>query len=125
MAIGLTCVATASCGGRPPVAGRVLAASAQCIATSQIAGRRVVAPSLLRFDMIGPVDYVSDVGPGCSATTRLGSSAAISIVSGGDGGQLCRGDRVRIFDTVEAKATRFSAEPQCVLGDFRPIRPQR
>ena len=118
-------LAMTGCGNPPAPPGQVSAASSRCIATSQIAGRRVVAPTTLQFEMIGPVDYINDVGAGCPATARLGSAATISIVSGGEGGQLCRGDRVRIFDPVEAKATGLAAEPQCVLGNFTPIRRQR
>ena len=111
----------AGCAG-PPLQTTQAAAGAtgsRCIALNQIAGRRVVESSLL-FEMIGAPNYRNDpIGP-CPGLERLGSTATISIASGGEGGQLCRGDRVRVADPVEARASGLLNQPTCRLGDFVP-----
>lgn len=92
----------------------------RCIPLDQVVGRRVVGSHLV-FETTGPTDFRNDLIGGCPRLVRLRSSATVSIASGGDGGQLCRGDRVRIADPVEAGATGLLNQPTCQLGDFRLV----
>jgi hypothetical protein len=48
---------------------------------------------------------------------------AVAIVSGAETGRLCAGDRVKIFDPVEVKATGLATYPLCRLGAFTIVQP--
>lgn len=123
-ALGSTMMAVlASCApvpaaeaGRPAEAGQL-----SCIQLSQVAGRRVVGGSAVLFEMTVPSNYVNRLQGQCPGVARLGSTATVSIASGGDGGRLCRGDQIRILDPVEADATGLRSYPTCVLADFEPV----
>lgn len=106
----------------PPPGGQATAADAvQCIALNQVAGRRVVDGTSVLFEMSGPVDYRNALGGNCPGLARLGSTATISIASGGEGGRLCRGDRVRVVDPVETGRAGAVVAPTCVLDSFTPV----
>jgi hypothetical protein len=68
--------------------------------------------------MVGGVTYRNHLAQVCPGMDRLGSSAAIDSINRGEGAQLCRGDRIRVYDAAEIKATDAAQAPTCVLGDF-------
>ena len=101
------------------------AAALSCITLTQVAGRRAVGPGTVLFSTVGPTNYVNQLRGRCPPLERLGSTATISVASGGHGGQLCSGDRIRVFDPVEVVGTRLESYPTCVLGRFiaQPVTP--
>lgn len=105
-----------ACSAPAPVA-QTSAASLRCIPLNQVAGRRVEGNGVA-FEMLDGAVYHNGLGGHCPGVERLGSLAAISVVSGGEGGQLCAGDRIRVADPVEARATGLASYPVCLLGDF-------
>lgn len=113
----------ASCAAVPAPESRPYAEAGQgpCIQLSQVAGRRVVDASSVLFEMTGPANYVNRLQGQCPGLARLGTSATISIASGGEGGRLCRGDRIRVVDPVEVSGTGLRSYPTCVLSDFEPV----
>lgn len=124
MTLGSMMVAVlASCAAVPAPESRSSAEAGQvsCIQLSQVAGRRVVDASSVLFEMTGPANYVNRLQGQCPGLARLGTSATVSIASGGEGGRLCRGDRIRVVDPVEASGTGLRSYPTCVLSDFEPV----
>ena len=112
------------CTAAPPPPGQQAMAmppgAQNCIPLSQIAGRRVEPPNSVMFEVAGPVNYRNDLIGECPGLARLGSTAAIEFVNP-TGSQICRDDRIRVFDPVEAKATGIRGEPVCRLGAFIPV----
>jgi hypothetical protein len=110
-----------ACTAAPPPASRpaqAAAATTRCISSDQIAGRHLDGPGTLEFEMVGGVTYRNQLAQVCPGMDRLGSSAAIDSINRGEGAQLCRGDRIRVYDAAEIKATDAAKAPTCVLGDF-------
>jgi hypothetical protein len=120
-AIGLL----AACADQAPLPRLAARSALNCIALDRVAGRRIVDRSAVLFEMNGPVDYRSELPAACPGLTRLGPTATVSIASGGDGGQLCRGDRISLADPVEARATGLLNQPSCALGDFVAVSRRR
>ena len=122
----LTAAALLGCS---PVATPLLQEKAQasrsCISLTQVAGRRAVGPQAVLFETVGSSNYVNQLRGQCPPLARLGSTATISIASGGDGGQLCSGDRIRVFDPAELQGKRVTGYPTCVLGEFKADPPRR
>ena len=110
--------ALAGCAVAPPPAQQVASQGPNCIALDRVVGRRAVAPNAVEFDLIGGTRVRNQLATVCPGIERLGDLAAIAITSPTHSGQLCSGDRVRIFDPVEARATGLQSYPECVLGDF-------
>lgn len=104
------------CSAPAPVA-QTSAASLRCIQLDQVAGRRVQG-NAVAFEVLNGAVYQNGLGGHCPGLERLGSTASISVTSGGEGGQLCAGDRIRVADPVEAAATGLASYPECVLADF-------
>jgi hypothetical protein len=92
----------------------------RCIRLDQVAGRRVEGPAVL-FEMSGPMDYLNRLDGQCPGLSRLGATATVSVASGRGGGLLCRGDRIRVLDPVEARATGALSYPTCILANFVPL----
>lgn len=90
----------------------------RCIALDQVAGRRVAGSSII-FETTDGTNYRNDFVGACPGLDRLGAAATVSVASGGEGGQLCSGDRVRVMDPVEAGVTGPLSQPTCILGEFR------
>lgn len=90
----------------------------RCIALDHVAGRRVAGSSII-FEMTGGANYRNDFVGACPGLNQLGATATVSVASGGEGGQLCSGERVRVMDLVEAGATGPLSQPTCVLGEFQ------
>lgn len=95
-------------------------AGVSCISLTQVAGRRAVADGVL-FELVGRTNYLNRLRGECPFLARLGSTATISVAGGGEGGQLCSGDRVRIFDPVEVAGRTIAGVPTCVLSEFVPV----
>ena len=85
---------------------------------AMLVGRRTAAPNSLEFDVIGGITYRNELATSCKSIERLGPSAIIGVTSDGDTGMLCTGDRVKVFDPVEVKATGLRSYPYCRLGNF-------
>jgi hypothetical protein len=115
----LTAAALLGCS---PVATQSLqqgaTASRSCISLTQVAGRRAVGPQAVLFETVGPTNYLNQLRGPCPPLARLRSTATISVASGGNGGQLCSGDRIRVFDPAELQGRQLTGYPTCVLGDF-------
>ena len=119
-------LAVASCTAAPPPQQAAAVPGARsCLSLDQVSGRYTAPPNSVIFETVGPVIYRNDLASRCPGIERLGASAAIAFDTG-PGGQVCRGDRIRIFDPIESRATGIASNPACVLGDFIPIaRPAR
>jgi hypothetical protein len=102
-------------------------AALHCITLTQVAGRRAVGPGTVLFETVGPNNYFNQLRGRCPPLERLGSTATISVASGGQGGQLCSGDRIRVLDPIELGSTPVTGYPTCVLGRFiaQPAKLQR
>jgi hypothetical protein len=92
-----------------------------CIPLDQVVARRTAGASAVEFDVVGGITYRNELASPCAGIERLGSSAAIAVTTGAETGMLCAGDRVKIFDPVEAKATGLQAAPYCQLGKFTVV----
>ena len=92
-----------------------------CIDSDRVAGRRGAGAGAIDFEMSNGVVFRNHFQGACPGIERLGSMLAVAVVSGGEGGRLCRGDRIRIFDPVEVRAVGIPAQPSCVLGGFTQV----
>lgn len=114
-------VGLGACNAQPAGAPSLAASGAQvnCIDLTRVAGRRVLPPSALLFEMAGGVSYRNDLQGSCPSAARADPSAIIQTVT--QSSHLCRDDRVRIYDPVEARATGPSSFPVCRLGSFTAV----
>ena len=105
--------ALAACTAQPPGPPALAArAAGTCVDLSQVTSRHVLPPSAVIFETTHGT-YRADLQGSCAA--RADASAIVETVS--QSSQLCRDDRVRVFDPVEAKATGARSFPQCrVVG---------
>jgi hypothetical protein len=69
------------------------------------------------FEVAGPLNYRNALAQECRGLERLGSSAEF-VFENPQGGQLCRGDRVRVLDSRDTSPIRIQAATLCILGDF-------
>ena len=81
---------------------------------------RPAGPAAIDVELVGGRIYRNQLARVCPGLERLERFGAVAITSGAESGRLCRGDRVRIFDAAEARATGLQSFPECVLGDFVP-----
>lgn len=113
----LPLAAVAACTAQPPGPPALAArAAGSCIDLSQVTSRHVAGPSAVVFETTHGT-YRADLQGSCAA--RADASAIVETVS--RSGQLCRDDRVRVFDPVEAKATGARSFPQCRVLALTPI----
>ena len=110
-----------ACNAQPRAAPPLADASApvNCIDLATVSGRRVLPPNAVVFDTVGGITYRNDLQGTCPSATRADASAIIQTES--QSPRLCRDDRIRIYDPVEAKATGASSFPVCRLGSFTAI----
>ena len=110
-----------ACNAQPPAGQPVEASGAQvnCIDLTRVSGRHVLPPSAVVFDTVGGVSYRNDFQGSCPSAARADPSAIIETVS--QSSRLCRDDRVRIFDPVEARAAGTRSFPICRLGSFTAV----
>jgi hypothetical protein len=117
--VGVTAAAAAVAAVSPQANAPAPAPAAKrCIFLDQVVGRRTVGPNSVEFDVVGGITYRNELATACKSIERLGPSAIIGVTSDGDTGMLCAGDRVKIFDPVEIKATGLRSYPYCRLGNF-------
>ena len=114
-------LAAASCTPSPPPSQQSAASVRSCIPLDQVVARRAAAPAAVDFDMLGGVTYRNRLETACGNFERLGPLAVVAVTAGAETGHLCAGDRVKIFDPVEAKATGLGAHPYCRLGEFTAV----
>jgi len=94
-------------------------ASVRCIDVSQIIARRPAGPQSVIFELAGGRTYRNDLPDICPGLQRAGRSEIVQIEL--TGSSLCRNDRVRIYDPVEARDLGVASFPHCRLGDFTPV----
>jgi len=115
----LLCSAVTACTAAPSPQQQIAAAGAvSCIPMDQVIARRLSGPGAVDFEMLGGTTYRNQLASACPGLERLGESAVVAVTAGGETGRLCAGDRVKIFDPVEVKATGLQTYPYCRLGKF-------
>lgn len=107
-----------ACSAQPTATPAIEVAGAQvnCIDLTTVSGRHVLPPSAVVFDTVGGLSYRNDLVGSCPSAARADPSAIIQTES--QSTRLCRDDRIRIYDPVEAQATGASSFPVCRLGSF-------
>ena len=111
-----------ACSAEPTSAPPPLAsagAQVNCIDLKLVSSRRVLPPAAVLFEMTGGISYRNDLHGSCPSAARADPSAIIQTES--QSTQLCRDDRIRIYDPVEAKATGARSFPKCRLGSFTAV----
>lgn len=114
----LSLVVLTGCAAQPPA--RLASGTQQCLSAAAISGRYAVPPNSIMFDMIGRTNFRNDLATACPSLQRLGQSAAI-VFDSSSGGQICSGDRVRLFDSRDMGPNRLAGAQICVLGPFIPV----
>jgi hypothetical protein len=107
-------VAPVPAGGDPfagELAGRIAGPAETCVSTIQNQGLRVIDSQTVAYDR-GSTLWVNRLGDACSAI-----SPHNTIIVDAQGGQFCRGDRIR---GLEPGA--IIPGPTCTLGDWVPYR---
>ena len=115
----LTAVALIGCSTTPQQLPQRLAKAARCIDLNQVVGRRAAGPDSVEFELANGITYRSRVVGHCPGLKRLGASATVSVASGGEGGRLCAGDRIRVLDTLEVRMASIQSQPTCTLGEWK------
>jgi hypothetical protein len=113
------------CTAEPPEPGksiRTAGAPIECLSLDQIVSRRPSGERSILFETTGGRAYRNDLPEQCPGLEHAGPSHIVEVEA--TGGQLCRGDRVRVYDPIEARNIGSGAFPQCRLGDFAPLDPQ-
>src|SRR5437763_4863850 len=117
MLAGLSACSAEPTSAPPPLA--TAGVQVNCIDLKSVSSRRILPPSAVLFEMTGGISYRNDLHGSCPSAERADPSAIIETVS--QSTQLCRDDRIHIFDPVEAKATGARSFPQCRLGSFTAV----
>jgi hypothetical protein len=115
----LPLIALAACTAQPPRAPIVAQGGPSCIDLRQVTGRRVIPPSAVLFDVPGPVSYRAELEGRCAARAQVNGSEIVQTET--QTTHLCRDDRVRIYDPVEAKATGPRSFPECRIISITPV----
>ena len=103
-----------------PTAPAAASRAERCVSAAAVSGRHVLPPDSIMFEMLGPVNYRNVLARPCPGLTRLGTSAAI-VFETSTNGQICAGDRVRLFDSRASGPNRLRGAPVCELGWFVPL----
>ncbi len=109
----------AGCTVQPASRVASVTGAERCVSAGAVSGRYVLPPDAIMFEMLGPVNYRNVLARPCPGLARLGRSAAILFESSTNG-QLCAGDRVRLFDARDTGPGRLAEAPVCELGQFIP-----
>jgi len=113
----LSIAAVAGCTAQPPGGATIAGQSAgSCIDLSQVTARRVLPPAAVLFETTHG-SYRAELAGRCAE--RADASAIVQTES--QSGHLCRDDRIRIFDPVEAKTTGARAFAQCRVVGISPV----
>ena len=91
----------------------------RCIALDQVISRRPAGAQTLVFELAGGRRYRNELPDHCPGLAHAGDAEIVHVEA--TGSQLCSGDRVRIYDPIEAKTVGAQAFPHCRLGEFTPI----
>ena len=125
MLLPIACTSTSDQAG--PAQTAAAAASAgrplQCINLDQVVSRRPAGPQSLMFELVGGRTYRNDLPGRCPGLERAGEAEIVQVEV--TGSTLCRNDRVRIYDPVEARNIGAASFPHCRLGAFTPIAGRR
>lgn len=111
----LSLVMLTGCAAQPD--SRLASGARQCVSSAAISGRYPVPPNSITFEMTGPTDYRNTLPTQCRSLERLGQSAAM-IFENSTPGQICSGDRVRLFDARGTGPIGLRGAEVCVLGPF-------
>lgn len=114
----LSLVMLTGCAAQPN--SRLASGARQCVSSAAISGRYALRPNSIMFEMTGPVDYRNTLATECRSLERLGSSAAM-VFENSTPGQICSGDRVRLFDARGTGPDQLSGAAVCVLGPFMAV----
>jgi hypothetical protein len=114
----LPLIALAACTAQPPGPYAMARPAGSCIQLSQVTARHVVPPSSVIFETTHGT-YRAELLGNCAA--RATPADIVETVS--QSTEVCRDDRVRVFDPVEAKATGARSFPQCRIGAIIPVGP--
>jgi len=90
----------------------------RCIDLGRVTARRIERGALV-YELVGGITYRNDLGGTCPSLQRGTGSEVVQTES--QGPQLCRDDRVRIYDAAEARGVGATAFPQCRVGNFVPL----
>lgn len=88
-----------------------------CVPLNRVVATRAAGLGVVDVEVVGGRVYRNRLATVCPGLDQLGRFGVVAI-TGAENGRLCRGDRVRIFDPAEARATGIGSFPECVLGDF-------
>jgi hypothetical protein len=112
------------CTAEPPEPGksiRTAGAPVECLNLDRIVSRRPSGEGSILFETTGGRNYRNVLPGQCPGLERAGPGHIVEVEA--TGGQLCRGDRVRVYDPIEARNMGSGAFPQCRLGVFAPLDP--
>lgn len=115
--LGLVLAVAPLLGASQPDRGDTPPAARQCIDLNAIITRRAIDGETIRFELSGGAAYLNRLGgrcPGLEQNSRGFGALAFDVY----GGQLCRGDRVRVIDSTSPRA--YANAIACPLGDFVP-----
>lgn len=102
--------------GEPERPARAARSTIECISLDRIVSRRPSGDRSILFETTGGGTYRNDLPGRCPGLERAGPSHILEFEA--TGAQLCSGDRVRVYDPVEARNIGSGAFPQCRLGRF-------
>lgn len=111
--------ALTGCAVQPSGRSTSVGIAQRCLSAAAVSGRYVLAPDSIMFEMAGPKNYRNILARPCPGLVRLGPSAGIVFENSSDG-QICAGDRVRLFDARGSGPSRMAGAPVCELGQFIP-----
>jgi len=93
-----------------------------CIDPQQMGGTTAEGEDTVFFH-VGSKIYRNRLTNSCPGLSRLNTFGSLATEPWG--GQLCRGDAIRVFDQREAGAVGLAGSPRCRLGWFEPVAPAR
>ena len=116
-------VAPAMAGDGPEQEG--VGATRDCIDMARIAGRSAAGPQAIRFEMLGGQVFVNEL-PGRCPGLRQQADGFGALAFEVHGSRICRGDRVRVVDSVGGSLGRgYRMAIPCPLGNFRLVEDRR
>jgi hypothetical protein len=93
-----------------------------CIDSQHIDGQSAEGDDTILF-RVGPKTYRNRLASACPMLPRLNNFGGLATEPWG--GQLCKGDSVRIFDRDTVRTFGINGFPLCRLGWFEPVPPKR
>ncbi len=93
-----------------------------CIDSQHIDGQSADGDDAILF-RVGPKTYRNRLASACPGLPRLNNFGGLATEPWG--GQLCKGDSVRVFDRDSVRTVGIDAFPLCRLGWFEPVPPKR